>query len=114
MEIKNLLDQAGRYLIRLEPTSFLEWALGLPNDRPYFRSWLDTRSSPFPGEPDKVRDTVARLEALEQGGEPWALVTEVQRIQIRLSLAALQFTAAIFGSMKDLMRKRGVGIGLPV
>jgi hypothetical protein len=58
---RNRYDQASRYAAKLDPTGFLCWllqvlALPLP-----FRGWLDTRTLPFPGEADRICDTVAWL-----------------------------------------------------
>jgi hypothetical protein len=55
-------DQAGRYVIKRQPSAFFTWrapALWLAWK---FVRWQDTRTLPFPGEPDRVCDTVAELE----------------------------------------------------
>jgi hypothetical protein len=48
-----------------------------PNDL-QFRSWLDTRGVPFPGDPDRTRDTVGRLDDMAQHGVPWIVAVEFQ------------------------------------
>src|SRR5262249_18557088 len=50
-------DRASRYGAKLDPVGFLRWLLG--EATLLFRRWLDTRSLPFPGEPDRTCDTVA-------------------------------------------------------
>jgi hypothetical protein len=75
---QNEFDQASRYAAKLDPVGFLSWLLRLPVEVFRFREWLDTRSLPFPGEPDRIRDTVAHLEDLAMNGMPWALPVEFQ------------------------------------
>src|SRR5262245_50968506 len=75
---RNVFDQASRYLAKLEPAAFLCWLLGWPATELIFRRWLDTRRIPFPGEPDRICDTVAHIEDVPGGQEPWALVLEFQ------------------------------------
>src|SRR5712691_779428 len=41
-----------------------------------FRRWLDTRRLPFPGEADRICDTVACLEDPAVGGVLWAVPIE--------------------------------------
>ncbi len=51
-----------------------------PQARGSFRvhGWLDTRTVPVPGEPDRTCDTVADLAAATEAILRWALVTEIQ------------------------------------
>jgi hypothetical protein len=74
----NVYDQAARYLIKLEPPDFFAWLARLPQFSLIFREWLDTRTLPFPGVPDRTCDTVAALEEPGQGTEPIAYVVEAQ------------------------------------
>jgi hypothetical protein len=74
----NPFDQACRYLAKLEPVAFLGWLLELPSDQVCFRGWIDARRLKFPGEPDRTCDTVAFLENVGAGGEPWAVPVEFQ------------------------------------
>ena len=74
----NVYDQAARYASKGDPAGFLRWLIpGLPPGLA-FRGWLDARTLPFPGEPDRICDTVAEL--LEPADPPvrWALATEFQ------------------------------------
>jgi hypothetical protein len=75
---QNEFDQASRYAAKLDPAGFLSWLLRLPLEAFLFRGWLDTRTLPFPGERDRIRDTVAHLEDLAMNGMPWALPVEFQ------------------------------------
>src|SRR5262249_16279260 len=61
-----------------DAVEFIRWLLNLPADAFAFREWLDTRGLPFPGESDRVSDTVASLEDLARGGVPWVLAIEFQ------------------------------------
>jgi hypothetical protein len=72
----NRFDQASRYGAKLDPQGFVRWLLGDPSLT--FQGWLDTRSLPFPGEPDSTCDTVARLIAVGEADKPWALAIEFQ------------------------------------
>ncbi|MGF1578705.1 MAG: hypothetical protein ACFCD0_05015 [Gemmataceae bacterium] len=78
MASANIWDQAGRFSIRLDPPVFFEWVANLPRNENFFRGWLDTRAVVVPGEEDRVRDTVARMEDVDQHGVPWAVVVEIQ------------------------------------
>jgi hypothetical protein len=79
-------DRAARYAAKLDPVGFLAWAAPGMLGRLWFSGWLDTRSLPFPGEPDRTSDTTARLDPLPGGGgvgvdaddRVWALVGEFQ------------------------------------
>jgi hypothetical protein len=75
---ENYLDQASRYLATLDPPAFLGWLLGLAPHEFAFRGWLDTRGVPFPGDPDRVSDTVARVADLTAHGVPWVVAIEFQ------------------------------------
>jgi hypothetical protein len=71
-------DQTCRYLAKREPAACLAWLLELPADQFGFRRWIDARRLRFPGEPDRTCDTVAYLENVGAGGEPWAVPVEFQ------------------------------------
>ncbi len=74
----NPYDQACRYLAKLEPAAFLAWLLGLEPASFRFRRWLDARRVRFPGEPDRTCDTVAFVEHVAAGQQPWAMPVEFQ------------------------------------
>src|SRR5579871_842862 len=70
---RNFYDQASRYGTKLDAIGFLRWLLAdaaLP-----FLGWLDTRTLPFPGDPERTCDTVAHIPE-EAESEPFALVLE--------------------------------------
>jgi hypothetical protein len=59
---RNAFDQAARFSAKLDPAAFVGWVLDLPPDHAAERGWLDTRHLPFPGDPDRTSDTLARLD----------------------------------------------------
>src|SRR5262245_11017999 len=71
---RNFFDQAARYVAKLEPQPFVRWLLRL--QILLFHGWLDTRRIPFPGEADRICDTVACLEDPAVTGELWAVPIE--------------------------------------
>ncbi|MHC5541618.1 hypothetical protein ACYOEI_25635, partial [Singulisphaera rosea] len=74
----NVFDQASRFAVQADPIGFFRWlAPGLdPTLR--FEGWLDTRTLPFPGDPDRICDTVAHLRGHGATSPSWAVVTEFQ------------------------------------
>jgi hypothetical protein len=73
----NVYDKASRFAAKLDPAGLLRWLLpGLPA-AVEFHSWLDTRTLPFPGEPDRTGDTVACLRDAAAGAW-WATPLEFQ------------------------------------
>jgi hypothetical protein len=74
----NAYDQSARFAMKADPLGFLRWLVpGLPAEVE-FRGWLDTRTLPFPGEPDRTSDTVAELFDPSEPSARWALATEFQ------------------------------------
>jgi hypothetical protein len=71
----NRFDQACRYLAKLDPVALLCWLLRKTPEQLRFRTWLDTRTLPFPGDPERTCDTVAWLGSADPAVE-WALVLE--------------------------------------
>ena len=74
----NHFDQASRYGAKLNAGAFTTWLLGGLPPGLAFRGWLDTRTIPFPGDPDRICDTVAAL--FQAGAAPswWAMPIEFQ------------------------------------
>src|SRR6516225_4280751 len=69
-------DQAARYaVVKLDPPGFCRWVFKSMHLR--FREWLDTRTLPFPGEPDRTCDSVARLDEV-RARRRWAVPVETQ------------------------------------
>ena len=71
-------DQAARYTAKLDPPAFLRWLLPGLDAMLAFQGWLDARTLPFPGEPDRTCDTVAELLDAAHLGRLWALIVEFQ------------------------------------
>jgi hypothetical protein len=71
-------DQASRYSAKLDPVGFLRWLVQDPTPTWVFRGWLDTRTLPFPGDPDRTCDTVASLFDVASQSTWWALAVEFQ------------------------------------
>jgi hypothetical protein len=76
----NVFDQAARAAVEWDSLGFLRWVVPGLDPLLRFHGWLDTRTLPFPGAPDRTCDTVADLAEAEVGepGPRWALVTEFQ------------------------------------
>src|SRR5262245_29790801 len=74
----NRYDQAGRYLARGLPLQLVGWLLGLPPTAYSAHGWVDTRNVPFPGDPERICDTVLFLRDQARGGVPWAVLLEFQ------------------------------------
>jgi hypothetical protein len=74
----NDFDQAARYAAKLNPAGFFHWLVAGLDRVLVFRGWLDTRTLPFPGEPDRTCDTVGSFDPLTGTGLPWAIVVEFQ------------------------------------
>ena len=55
-------DQAGRYAIKRQPSAFFRWRAPRLWLAWRFIRWQDTRTLPFPGEPERICDTVAEFE----------------------------------------------------
>lgn len=71
----NRFDQACRYAAKLDAVGLLCWLLGEDAAELRFRTWLDTRTLPFPGDPERTCDTVAWLADADPAIE-WAVPIE--------------------------------------
>jgi hypothetical protein len=76
--IPNPFDQASRYTAKLDPLGLLRWLLLRLAATIHFRLWLDARTLPFPGHPDRTCDTVAGLVDDAAPDRWWALPIEFQ------------------------------------
>jgi hypothetical protein len=74
----NVFDQAARYCVQADPLGFLRWLLHGLDPALRFHGWLDTRTLPFPGTPDRTCDTVADLAYDAASDRRWAVITEFQ------------------------------------
>jgi hypothetical protein len=71
-------DQAARYLIRRNPRGCCAW-LSAPFVAAWtFRGWIDTSNLAFPGEPDRLPDTVAEFVSRASPARRCLLDIEVQ------------------------------------
>jgi len=71
----NRFDQASRYAAKLDAPRILSWLLREEPSTLRFRGWLDARTLPFPGDPERICDTVAWLSDADPAVE-WALPVE--------------------------------------
>jgi hypothetical protein len=72
---RNRFDQASRYGAKLDAVGFLCWRLREDPATLRYRGWLDTRALAFPGDPERICDTVAWLGDADPARE-WAAVVE--------------------------------------
>jgi hypothetical protein len=74
--MENPFDKGARYLAKRNPPRFFQWLiLGLEGVLT-FQDWVDTRTVPFPGEPDRTCDTVGGLVPVSGESPWWAIVVE--------------------------------------
>jgi hypothetical protein len=73
-----VFDQAARHAAKLNAAGFLSWLVPGAAAELVLRGWLDTRTLPFPGEPDRTCDTVAEYARADGQGPLQALVVEFQ------------------------------------
>lgn len=94
----------------------MAWLLCLKPDELDFVSWLDTRQVPWPGQPDRVCDTVAHLRDQRKGGAPFAAVVEFQILPDELMFGrGLRYLGDLWESCKPTRHKGDrFGVGLVV
>jgi hypothetical protein len=68
-------DQACRYAAKLDAVGLLCWLVGETPAELRFRTWLDARTLPWPGDPERTCDTVAWLGDADPAVE-WAVPVE--------------------------------------
>src|SRR5262245_13737313 len=73
-----VFDQSSRRAARLDPAGFFAWLLTDFVAVLRFVRWLDTRSTPQPGEREPTADTVAELLGVQEPGPPWLFPVEFQ------------------------------------
>ena len=71
----NRFDQASRYAAKLNAAGYVSWLLSEPLAALRYQGWLDTRTLPFPGDPERICDTVAHLRDADPDAQ-WALPIE--------------------------------------
>ncbi len=71
-------DQAARFAAQADPVTVPQRLLAGKNAALRFRAWLDTRSLPLPGGPERTADLIAALDDVGAADQPWLLVLEFQ------------------------------------
>jgi hypothetical protein len=74
----NHFDKASRYAAKLDPEAFLDWLIPGWRETVLVDGWLETRTIPFPGEADRICDTVIKLVNLDVREDVWAVAIEFQ------------------------------------
>ncbi len=104
----NVFDQGARYSIQSDPLGFLRWLLPGLDPALRFHGWLDTRTLPFPGTPDRTCDTVADLARDAAGGPRWAIVNEFQTDpQPEILDRRLEYSARLLRGLRYGPQRRG-------
>lgn len=87
-------DQAGRYATLADGEPVVARVLRGEPVRFRLREWLDSRTTPQPGDKDRTADKVAALDGERAGVRPWLMVFEFQsrhdpdKLDVTLSEAA--------------------------
>jgi len=71
-------DQGARYLCKRNPSGFVRWLVPRYAARFSFQGWQDTSQIAFPGEPDRICDTVAEFAAADASAPRRLLDIEFQ------------------------------------
>jgi hypothetical protein len=102
----NDFDQGCRYLAKRQPHGFFGWMLSGHDQALAFEKWEDTRRRPFPGEPDRTCDTVARFRSLTDPEVPWIIVVEFQsRPQRWMPLRMLRYQGDVLWEFRPRRRQ---------
>jgi hypothetical protein len=73
-----VFDQASHYAVKLDPEGFFAWRLPQFTAQFTFLGWLDVSTIAFPGEPNRVCDTVAEFGPRDGVGARRILDVECQ------------------------------------
>jgi hypothetical protein len=73
-----VLDQAARYAAQADPEVVVGRLLRNTDASLRFQWWVDTRTTPRPGQPDRTADRVAELVEDNNPQQPWLLLFEFQ------------------------------------
>lgn len=73
-----VFDQASHYTLKSNPAAFFTWLARRFVDNFVFLGWLDTTTIAFPGEPDRICDTVAEFAPRSGEGPRCLLDVEFQ------------------------------------
>jgi hypothetical protein len=106
MDPTNDYDKACRYAAKRQPAGLFGWLLPGHEQVLAFAGWVDTRRLPFPGEPDRTCDTVARFRNLTDPRRPWYLVVEFQSHPERwMLLRLLQYQDGLLWELRPRGRR---------
>jgi hypothetical protein len=106
MDEINDFDKACRYLAKRQPAGLFAWLLPGHEQLLAFDDWVDTRRLPFPGEPDRTCDTVARFRDRTEPGRFWLLVLEFQSHPERwMLLRLLRYQGALLWEFRPPGRR---------
>jgi hypothetical protein len=72
-----VFDQASRYLARLEPAEQLAWLIPSFFAVYHFDGWCDATLPSYPGDPDRICDTIAVFTSVDPN-ERWLIDVEFQ------------------------------------
>lgn len=73
-----VFDRASHYALKSNPAAFFTWLMPRFVDQFVFLGWLDTTTIAFPGEPDRICDTVAEFAPRSEEGPRCLLDVEFQ------------------------------------
>jgi hypothetical protein len=97
----NPFDQGARYVAKLDPPGFLHWLVRALTSPLEFHGWLDSRSIPFPGDPERICDTVAAIADTTSPGAWWALPLEFQtRPDVELFGRLLEYLGRLWRELR--------------
>jgi hypothetical protein len=74
----NDFDLASRRMAKSAPVAFFQWLMTSFSTYLHFNRWEDTRTIPFPGNPERTGDSIAVLEEIQTPGPPWIMPIEFQ------------------------------------
>lgn len=73
-----VFDQAARYLVKRKPDGFFNWLAPRFTESWLFHCWFDASRIAFPGEPDRICDTVAEFRRRNRPDERCIVDVEFQ------------------------------------
>jgi hypothetical protein len=75
---QNVFDQSSRRIAVMDAPGFFGWLLTDFDAHLRFNRWLQTRTTPNPGDPEQTGDTVAELLPVGDPAPPWLFPVEFQ------------------------------------
>ena len=101
-------DQAARYAATADPDTVIQRLLAPSGVRWNFLGWLDTRTLPLPGGPDRIADLVADLT---DGADPPMRWLNILEFQAQDAQDKLDATLEVVGIMRYRVRHGDEGQG---